>query len=78
MIRKALRYLAIKFKIVEKPPEKDAITTLTELIPIIFGAGIMVALVKQLGLQIGIPWYMKAWLKFKYYCRYARIVVIGY
>ena len=78
MIRKALRYLAIKFKIVEKPPEKDVITTLTELVPLVMGVGIMLALIKQLGLQVGIPWHIKAWLKIKYYCRYARFAVVGW
>lgn len=77
MLRDLIEHVLVRLHILEAKKPKDAIVTLTELLPAIFTCAIIMGAVRWLG-PIGIPWYRRLWYRIRHSCRRYRALLIGY
>lgn len=76
MIRKIVDWFAYLLHI-KKRIYKPALESILELLPLLIGVGVMVAIIKQFA-PFNPPWYMRIFYYIKYRIQYLRMVVIGY
>lgn len=76
MIRKAIEWVLIRLGLIRKEPV-NPIQALLGLVPIIYAAMTIVAMVKSFG-PLHISWHRRLQHSLRYWCHKFRVVVIGY
>lgn len=78
MFRRLAEYVLIKLHILEGRVAKDAITALIGLLPCIIASAIILEAMRQLGLEMKVPWHRRIWYKLSRKCRRWRLAIIGW
>jgi len=76
MLHKIIDWLAYKLHI-KKREEFDALQTMIDLLPTIYGAAMLLGIASALKLP-ALPWYDRLWYWIKWQVRRARSTLIGY